>query len=97
MRTGPNPYLVMAFCCQASPILTDRTQCLGDAFWQHKGISGYMQIPVLKYIDNKLQIQDSLDTFNTDYQEARELARELLCDTTYWVYSPSVISAFALE
>ena len=34
-------------------------------------------------------VQGSLDTFNRDFLENRDLARDLLRSTTYWVYSPS--------
>ncbi len=46
-----------------------------------------MPIPVLTLVDSQLQIQVSLDTFNSDYQEDPDLARELLRQTTLWVYS----------
>src|SRR5258708_24637995 len=46
-----------------------------------------MQNPGLTCVEDKLQIQGLLDTFNSDYQQDPDLARELLRQTTLWVYS----------
>src|SRR5579859_3192632 len=47
---------------------------------------------MLTPVDDKQQIQALLDVFNKDYQQdeqSRDLARDLLRHTTYWVYSPN--------
>src|SRR5260221_2393341 len=48
-----------------------------------------MQRVHLKYVDNAEDIQDSLDSFNKILVQHRSLARDLLGQTTYWVYSPN--------
>ncbi len=48
-----------------------------------------MQVVSLKYVDHHKDIQDSLDTFNRDFRQNLDLARDLLRKTTYWVYDPS--------
>ena len=43
----------------------------------------------LEFVQNTGDILGSLDTFNTDYLEDRDLARDLLRRIRFWVYSPS--------
>ncbi len=42
----------------------------------------------IQYIDTPNDIFASLETFNREAQKDRDLARDLLRHTTYWVYDP---------